>query len=248
MTLESKIEAYKVSLDVFEGPLDLLLYLIKRDEIDIYDISIEHITRQYLEFTGNLSDLDIDHASEFILMAANLMYLKSRSLLPKDDHLPEDEDNESDPRWLLIRQLVEYKKFKDAAEFLSEKELLQQDYYPLRTYKIDLPKGEQTPPPLTEASTYDLVHAFQKALSRYHDKHDVGHIIDDPFTVSEKIDWLRAKLPLQGKISFSALLPATASRAEAITTFLAILELIKRGKLRAHLDAEHDGFSIQRMS
>ena len=102
-------DSYKVRLDIFEGPLDLLLYLIKKDEIDIYDISIERITKQYLEYIETFKLLNIDLASEFIVMAANLMYIKSRTLLPRSEQPPEEDAEEDDPRWELIRQLIEYK-------------------------------------------------------------------------------------------------------------------------------------------
>ena len=117
---------YKVKLEVFEGPLDLLLYLIKQDEIDIYDISIERITRQYLEYLQAFKELNIELAGEFIVMAANLIYLKSRSLLPVDQQPPEEDTEEDDPRWDLIRQLIEYKKFKEAAAELHQRELEQE--------------------------------------------------------------------------------------------------------------------------
>jgi len=117
---------YKVKLEVFEGPLDLLLYLIKRDEIDIYDISLERITRQYLEYLQAFKELQIDIAGEFVVMAANLIYLKSRSLLPLDQQPPEEDVEEDDPRWDLIRQLIEYKKFKEAAAQLHDRALEQE--------------------------------------------------------------------------------------------------------------------------
>src|SRR6187431_1616490 len=116
---------YKVKLEVFEGPLDLLLYLIKKDEVDIYDISIERITQQYLQFMDAFKVLDLEVAGEFIVMAANLIYLKSRSLLPVAVQPPEEETEEEDPRWELVRQLLEYKKFKDAAAQLGEREATQ---------------------------------------------------------------------------------------------------------------------------
>jgi len=122
-------EKYKVKLDIFEGPLDLLLYLIKKDEVDIYDISIERVTKQYLDYINTFKMLNIDLASEFIVMAANLMYIKSRTLLPKQEQPPEEDIEEDDPRWELIRQLIEYKKFKDAAGFLSQKAIEQEDYF-----------------------------------------------------------------------------------------------------------------------
>ena len=114
---------YKVRLEIFEGPLDLLLYLIKRDEIDIYEISLERITSQYLEYLQAFKELNIEIAGEFIVMAANLIYLKSRSLLPADQQPPDEEAAEDDPRWDLIRQLIEYKKFKEAAAQLHRREL-----------------------------------------------------------------------------------------------------------------------------
>src|SRR5213595_8244 len=120
---------YKVKLEVFEGPLDLLLYLIKQDEINIYDISLERITRQYLEYLQAFKELNIELAGEFIVMAANLIYLKSRSLLPIDQQPPEEDVEEDDPRWDLIRQLIEYKKFKDAAARLGEREALQHNLF-----------------------------------------------------------------------------------------------------------------------
>ena len=120
---------YKVKLEIFEGPLDLLLYLIKRDEIDIYEISLERITRQYLEYLQAFKELNIDVAGEFVVMAANLIYLKSRSLLPVDQQPPEEDAEEDDPRWDLIRQLIEYKKFKEAAAQLQVRQLEQEGMY-----------------------------------------------------------------------------------------------------------------------
>src|SRR4030081_3982801 len=107
---------YKVKLEIFEGPLDLLLFLIKREKIDIYEISLERITKQYLEYLQAFKELNIDIAGEFVVMAANLIYLKSRSLLPVDQQPPEEDAEEDDPRWDLIRQLIEYKKLQEAAE------------------------------------------------------------------------------------------------------------------------------------
>src|SRR6202007_2166427 len=117
---------YKVKLEVFEGPLDLLLYLIKRDEIDIYDISLERISSQYLDYLQAFKELNIELAGEFVVMAANLIYLKSRSLLPVDQQPPEEDAAEEDPRWELIRQLIEYKKFKEAGVQLHLRELEQE--------------------------------------------------------------------------------------------------------------------------
>ena len=171
---------YKVKLDIFEGPLDLLLYLIKRDEVDIYDISIERITKQYLDYINTFKMLNIDLASEFIVMAANLMYIKSRTLLPKQEQPPEEDAEEEDPRWELIRQLIEYKKFKDAAGFLTRKEIEQEDYFAHVAEKPELP--EQDPQPLADANIFDLIRAFQNVLKRFEESNDLGDIVDDRYT------------------------------------------------------------------
>src|SRR6201988_2823371 len=153
---------YKVKLEVFEGPLDLLLYLIKKDEVDIYDISLERITTQYLEFMEAFKVLDLDLAGEFVVMAANLIYLKSRALLPASVQPPDEEAEEEDPRWDLIRQLVEYKKFKDAAAQLSQREIDQSNLF------ARMPDTPETAPerPLGEVSVFDLINAFNNVLKR----------------------------------------------------------------------------------
>ena len=138
---------YKVRLEIFEGPLDLLLYLIKKDEVDIHSISIEHITRQYLDYINTFKLLNIDLASEFIVMAANLMYLKSRTLLPRAEQPPEEDAEDDDPRWELIRQLIEYKKFKDAAGFLSLRELEQEGRFAHQPDVVE-PPAEAPPTPM----------------------------------------------------------------------------------------------------
>ena len=123
------MEDYKVKLEVFEGPLDLLLYLIKRDEVDIYDISIERITKQYLSYLDAFQVLNIELAGEFIVMAANLLYIKSRTLLPVEQQMAEEDAEEDDPRWELIRQLIEYKKFKEAASLMRDQEAMQENLF-----------------------------------------------------------------------------------------------------------------------
>src|ERR1700756_911027 len=150
---------YKVKLEVFEGPLDLLLYLIKQDEIDIYDISLERITRQYLEYLQEFKELNIELAGEFIVMAANLIYLKSRSLLPLDQQPPEQDAEEDDPRWDLIRPLIEYKKFKEAAAHLHDRALEQERIFTRDGGGIALFDAPLT---LEEVGIFQLIHAFQE--------------------------------------------------------------------------------------
>ncbi len=216
---------YKVRLEIFEGPLDLLLYLIKKDEVDIHTISIERITRQYLDYINTFKLLNIDLASEFIVMAANLMYLKSRTLLPRVDQPPEEDAEEDDPRWELIRQLIEYKKFKDAAGFLSIRELEQEGRFAHQPDASDLPKDET--PALAEVSIFDLIRAFQNVLKRFEESHDFGDIIDDRFNVSDKIELLMKHFQPGEARRFEELFQSATTKAEVIVTFLALLELMK---------------------
>ena len=176
---------YKVKLEIFEGPLDLLLYLIKSDEIDIYDISIERITRQYLEYLQAFKELKIDIAGEFIVMAANLIYLKSRSLLPLDQQPPEEDAEEDDPRWDLIRQLIEYKKFKEAAAQLHDRELEQERIF---TRDGGSASASDAPLPLHEVGTFQLIHAFQEVIKRVEAREDLQEIFGERFSVSDKIE------------------------------------------------------------
>ena len=216
---------YKVRLDIFEGPLDLLLYLIKKDEVDIHSISIERITHQYLDYINTFKLLNIDIASEFIVMAANLMYLKSRTLLPKSEQPPEEDAEEDDPRWELIRQLIEYKKFKDAAGFLSRKEIEQEGSFAHQADAED--QAQDEPAQLAEASIFDLIRAFQNVLKRFEEADSFRDIVDDRFTVSEQIDMLMKRLQPGESLRFESLFQDATSKSEVITTFLALLELMK---------------------
>ncbi len=219
---------YKVKLEVFEGPLDLLLYLIKRDEIDIYDIPIEHITRQYLEYLDAFKVLDLDVAGEFVVMAANLIYIKSRSLLPVHQQPPEEGAEEEDPRLELVRQLLEYKKFKDAAAHLGEREAVQSALYTRLPEAPEL-TGER---PMAEVSIFDLINAFQKVLKKVNQKEDLREIFEESFTVSEKIDFVLKMTGSGSALRFTDLFTHVASRAEIVVTFLALLELIRLKQVR----------------
>jgi segregation and condensation protein A len=203
-------EDYKVKLEIFEGPLDLLLYLIKKDEIDIYDVSIERITNQYLSYMDTFQAMNVEVASDFIVMAANLMYIKSRELLPKNQRAAEEDADEEDPRWELIRQLVEYKR------------------------KEELYHANPEMPDLSAPSTiegqvgiFDLIKAFQRVLKRFEKGSDVREIVADQFTVGAKIEQLLDFMPLGSRMKFEELFDTAASKIEVIVTFLAILELMK---------------------
>jgi len=221
---------YKVRLEVFEGPLDLLLYLIKQDEIDIYDISLERITGQYLEYLQAFKELNIELAGEFIVMAANLIYLKSRSLLPIDQQPPEEDAGEEDPRWELIRQLIEYKKFKEAAAELHLRALEQEKIF---ARESGASSALQEPLRLGEVGIFQLISAFQTVMRRIEARQDVQEIFGERFSVSEKIDAILQRVATGVPLRFSDLFAAAASRVEVVVTFLALLELIRLKQVRA---------------
>ena len=229
--------AYKVKLDVFEGPLDLLLYLVRKDEMDIYDISIERITRQYLEYLEAMESIDVEIGGEFIVMAANLLYIKSRTLLPVDLQGPvEEEGEEEDPRWELIRQLIEYKKFKEAAGDLRDREELRTKLFG-RTPSAPPPDGGATLL-AGEVGALDLISAFQRVLERLEKRKGAEREIEaDRFTVSEKIEYVLKILPENEPLKFEELFAGQTTRGELVATFLALLELVR---LR-HVQVEQDG-------
>jgi segregation and condensation protein A len=221
---------YKVKLEIFEGPLDLLLYLIKKDEIDIYDVSLERITKQYLEYIDTFKMLNVELASEFIVMAANLMYIKSRELLPQTQQPPEEDADEEDPRWELIRQLVEYKKFKDAAQFLGTQEAKGDEFFATNPELPDLEAPVE--PSIGQVGIFDLIRAFQRVLKRFENTTNIREIVSDRFTVADKIEHLLEIIPVGGRVRFESLFSDAASRVEVIVTFLAMLELMKLNHLQ----------------
>jgi segregation and condensation protein A len=231
----SAVDPYKVELDVFEGPLDLLLYLIKQDELDIYDIPIVRITNQYMQYLDVMKMLDLNIAGEFIVMAATLMMIKSRMLLPVEER-PELEDEE-DPRWDLVRQLVEYKKFKDAAAHLGELEQRQENMFSRSGDGIQL--GPEPDISLEDVSIFDLITAFNEAL-RKAPREELREIFAEQFTVAEKIDVIMGLMRSKGKASLSRLLAGMTHRYEMVCTFLAILELIRLKQVRAR-QSDHFG-------
>lgn len=222
-------EEYKVKLEVFEGPLDLLLYLIKKDEVDIYDIPIELITRQYVETLNLMRMLDLNIAGEFLVMAATLMMIKSRMLLPVEDR-PEMEPEEDDPRWDLVRKLIEYKKFKDAAGNLHDMEVRQANMFNRGTE--DLVIEPEPGVGLEDVSIFDLISAFNEALKNVKVE-DIGDIFADQFTVADKIEVILERIKREERISFSSLFQNMAMRHEIVCTFLALLELIRLKQIKA---------------
>ena len=222
---------YKVKFEVFEGPLDLLLYLIKKEEVDIYQVNLTHLATQFIEYIETMRLLDLEIAGEFLVMAATLMYIKSRELLPLDQQAQvEGEDEGEDPRWELIRQLVEYKKFKDAAAQLQNLEARQEDVFPRLPGALEFASDSTARQP---ASLFDLVNAVNVVLKRFGEREDRRDIFEDKWTVSEKIEALLRALGEQAKIKFSELFEGVTSRSEVVVTFLALLELIRLKQITA---------------
>jgi segregation and condensation protein A len=230
---------YKVKFDVFEGPLDLLLYLIKKEEVDIYEVNLTRLATQFIEYIETMRLLDLEFAGEFLVMAATLMHIKSRELLPADQQVQvEDEDDGEDPRWELIRQLVEYKKFKDAAVQLQVREAEQENVFPRRPGKLEF--EPDAPPPKPDVSLFDLVNAVSAVLKRLARQEDAREIFEDKWTVSEKIEHLMRLIAQRTPLKFSELFEGVTSRSEVVCTFLALLELIR---LRQIVASQQEPFS-----
>jgi len=214
---------YKVKIDVFEGPLDLLLYLIRKNEVDIYDIAIAEITEQYVEYINLMEMLDLDIAGEFLVMAATLIQMKSAAMLPTGATVEDDELMMT--REELVRQLLEYKKFKSAASMLSQREEIQRNLY-TRSFvepgfeDIDLKEFR------IEASMFDLLSALRVVLKELPEE-QLTQFRDETITVQQKIQEILDRFKSRKRVEFAALFEESASRLEVIVTFLAILELIR---------------------
>ena len=223
---------YKVQFEVFEGPLDLLLYLIKKEEVDIYEVNLTKLATQFIEYIDLMRQFDLEIAGEFLVMASTLMYIKSRELLPVDQQVVvEAEDEGEDPRFELIRQLVEYKKFKDAAAKLQTLEERQENIYPRVPGKIEF-ENTDAPAAKPEVGIFDLLNAVNSVLKRFQEKTSgLREIYEDKWTVSEKIEYVLKILTERGSVKFSELFETAANRAEVVCTFLALLELIRLKQL-----------------
>jgi len=216
--------SYKLKLDLFEGPLDLLLYLIKKNDIDICDIPIATITDKYMEYIEMMKLLDLELVGEFLVMAASLMQIKSRMLLPPD---PVEEVEEEDPRDELVKRLQEYKIFKEIAEQLKGKETERQKLYPRHIDEERMREiNEDSKEVYFEANLFDLINAFTSALHRIKDK-PVYEVIKEEFTVDQKIHDILHALLQAPQVFLSDFFADVYSRDEIIITFMAVLELIR---------------------
>jgi len=235
---------YKIRLDMFEGPLDLLLYLVKKDHLNIYDIPIAKVTQQYLEYINFMQLLDLNVVGEFLVMASTLMQIKSKMLLPAEELSVLEE--ESDPRAELVKKLLEYEKFKQIAENLKERETSQQEVF--KRPKTDLPQAndkEGKEDVYFEASIFDLISAFSRALKDV-PREVFYEVIKDQFTVEQKVHDILHLLLVQSEIKLSELFTKSKSKIEIIVIFLAILELAKMKEIVARQDAEFEDIIILR--
>ena len=226
-------------MEVFEGPLDLLLYLIRREELDIYDIPIGRITEQYMKYLDLMRNLNLDVAGEFIVMASTLMVIKSRMLLPVDRRAVQEgrEEEWEDPRLDLVRQLIEYKKFKDAAGKLAEYEALTADSF---GYGGGRPTFDKTAADragaLMGVDLFDLLTAFERVLARTAEA-SPGELKGARWSVPDKMELILSRARDEGQLSFSRLFTPESPRGEVIVTFLALLELLRQHRVVVYQNA-----------
>ncbi|MBM3243671.1 MAG: hypothetical protein FJZ12_02395 [Candidatus Omnitrophica bacterium] len=234
---------YKIKLEIFEGPLDLLLYLVKKDHLNIYDIPISKVTEQYLQYINLMQLLDLNIAGEFLVMAATLMQIKSKMLLPAEEGEAKAGEEE-DPREELVRRLLEYEKFKEIAEELRQKEASQREVF--KRPKVDIeaktPKDKDV---YFEASIFDLINAFSKALKDV-PKEVFYEVVKDQFTVEQATHQILHLLLVSPKIRLSELFAKAKNKMDIIVTFLAVLELIRLKEIVACQDELFEDIEILR--
>jgi segregation and condensation protein A len=226
---------FAIRLPAFEGPLDLLLYLIRRSEVDIYDIPIETVTQQYIDILGSMEKLDLEVAGEFFVMAATLMYIKSRMLLPKKDQGRNDdsEDDDLDPRWELVQQLLEYKKFKEASAEIEQLIRNSNDLIARIGPKEALEAVER---PLKPVDRLDLWNTFNQVLRRLAERITEGEIHAEQVTVADLMEYVLLHLRERRSFLFSELFESTTTLTTIVASFLAVLELTRLGKIKIEQD------------
>lgn len=230
---------YEVKLDVFEGPLDLLLFLIKKNELNIYDIPIAEITDQYLQYVELMRSLNLDLAGEYLLLAATLLHIKSRLLLPTQEY---EEDTEDDPRLELVEQLVTYQACREAAHLLDSRPQLGREVFVKGARESAA--GEETHPiAWEEVGLFELIDAFQRIVSRLKPA-EVMEIQGETVTLRQKIEEIIALMTRVGSMSFEELIGGQESRRHKIYTFLALLELVRRRVIYAVQDAPFSSICI----
>lgn len=229
---------YRVELDAFSGPLDLLLYLVRRQEVDILNLPIAEIAARFLEFLEVLQVLDLDLIGDFVVMASSLVEIKSRMALPGPDEPPELVEPDEDPRADLVRQLLEYKRFKDAARLLEEQAAAWQQRYPRLT--DERPRGGNDPSRdlIKEVELWDLVSALSRVLRKNSDAAPTTVVYDDT-PIAVYIEQIKARVLAEERVAFSSFFAGTNSRSRIVGIFLALLELLRHYKFRAEQPQEY---------
>lgn len=228
---ESTDEILRLHLDRFEGPLEVLLYLIKVQEIDVFDIPIVLITEQYLKFLDLMHEENLDVAGEYLVMAASLVQIKSKMILPVEMDDDEDEEIEEDPRLELVEKLIEYRKYKDAARRLDELEELRRNWF-MRNVRPQI-EADPEEDEYIEVTLFDLAKAF-KNVARFMVDDPAHHIELEHYSVDEKVDHIQQQLEGAESVAWVELFESCSSRMELLCCFLAILELCRMGRVRAH--------------
>ncbi|TAN45915.1 MAG: segregation/condensation protein A [Nitrospirae bacterium] len=237
------VNKYNIKVPIFEGPLDLLLHLIKENKIDIYDIPIAVITRQYLEYIEIMKELNLEIASEFLVMAATLIYIKSRMLLPPDPDVEEVTDEE-DPRAGLVQRLLEYQAYKEASTTLREREDIWSNVFPgpaIDTKELTTVPSE---PYLFDVNLFDLLGALKKMITRV--PPEALMISRETLTIKDRIAAIIEKLESELTVKFEDVFSSDKSRLQVIVTFLALLELLKLGIVKVFQDKEFGAIWIMR--
>jgi segregation and condensation protein A len=225
---ESSLDSYSVKLDQFEGPLDLLIHLIKRNEVNIYDIPIALVTAQYLEYLMLIRELDLDVAGEFLVMAATLIHIKSRMLLPRPD--PTQEDPEEDPREALVRRLLEHQRYRQAAELLHERETLREAQWLRPDGRVAPLAGEEYEPEL-EVDLFSLMAAFKSVMERAKQRPQIA-LPAEQIPIEMRIEQLLTRLSETQACGFEDLFEDVTSKGDMIVTFIALLEMIRLRLIR----------------
>lgn len=229
--------SYRVKLAVFEGPLDLLLHLIKKEEVDIYDIPVARITDEYLQYLNLLETMNLDVAGEYLVMAATLTHIKSRMLLPPSED--EAEEPDEDPRADLVQQLVEYQRYREAAMALGERPVLTRDVFRRDPAALETDQGEGIR--LRDVSVTDLLEAFREVMERAL-RESFHEIVTEEISVDECVELIVRRMEMDGPLRFRDLFAGAPSRRRMVATFLALLELVKRQAIQAR--QEEDGAEI----
>lgn len=227
-----KVPDLPIRLPVFEGPLDLLLFLIRRNELDIYDIPILQVTEQYMEIIRRMKQKDLEVAGEFFVMASTLMYIKSRMLLPRDEQGDVDdaaEDESIDPRWELVQQLIEYRKFKESAATLDD---MIHEAQMIIAREVQYDESDPTEErPLTQTDRIAVWGMFNQVLKRLSERMVVGEIHDEVVTVSDRMEYIMTVLETRSRFNFTDLFEQKITVSYLISTFIALLELTRLNKI-----------------